>query len=568
MGTGCSLGVGSVVGGDVVVVGSANADLVVPVPRQPVAGETLMSTGDMHALPGGKGANQSAAAAKLLPQQGARARLVALVGQDGNGLMLKNALAASAVDLTLVREVGGGVPTGAALVMVLPSGDNSIVVVGGANQCDAGWEEALGKRISSSMVAAAASEGQQQPPPPPPPPLPRNATAASLLISGGGSNDVAVVLLQREVPEWVNARAADLAALSAVPPASAAAARVVAGGGGGGGGGTHVVLDAGGCEGPLPEALLRGVTVLSPNETELARLVGGVVGVEAEATEEGGDGDGEQGGDGRKKGRTKATVVASRAWVDASARTLLAQLVAARPPGDPRARAVLVKLGAAGSALFSWSPPRVSLLPEDGNGGGGGGSGDQAAPGHAAAAAPAHASAAPAPTVSHVAVAHGAAAARHPPVTALVAAAGPSSSSAAAAAAPAPAPAPAPSPAAAAAIDPASFEAIWQPAFDPREEEGKQVVDTTGAGDCFTAAFAVSRFSEGRCAREALEFATAAACLCVQRRGAMPSLPTREDVEALLARRLERWEAQEEAAGRTGEGAGGAPRAGGRWWLH
>ena len=61
-----------------------------------------------------------------------------------------------------------------------------------------------------------------------------------------------------------------------------------------------------------------------------------------------------------------------------------------------------------------------------------------------------------------------------------------------------------------------------------------QVVDTTGAGDCFTAAFGVA-LMEGMPAAEALRFASAAACVCVQRMGAMPSLPTRSEVEALLA---------------------------------
>lgn len=61
-----------------------------------------------------------------------------------------------------------------------------------------------------------------------------------------------------------------------------------------------------------------------------------------------------------------------------------------------------------------------------------------------------------------------------------------------------------------------------------------QVVDTTGAGDCFTAAFGVA-LMEGMAPAAALRFASAAACVCVQRMGAMPSLPTRAEVEALLA---------------------------------
>lgn len=60
-----------------------------------------------------------------------------------------------------------------------------------------------------------------------------------------------------------------------------------------------------------------------------------------------------------------------------------------------------------------------------------------------------------------------------------------------------------------------------------------RVVDTTGAGDCFTGAFAVG-LMEGRSYLEAMQFASAAAAVCVQRKGAMPSLPTRsEALEAL-----------------------------------
>lgn len=59
------------------------------------------------------------------------------------------------------------------------------------------------------------------------------------------------------------------------------------------------------------------------------------------------------------------------------------------------------------------------------------------------------------------------------------------------------------------------------------------VVDTTGAGDCFTAAFAVGVL-EGLAPAGALQLASAAASICVSRSGAMPSLPPREEVDALL----------------------------------
>jgi ribokinase len=61
-----------------------------------------------------------------------------------------------------------------------------------------------------------------------------------------------------------------------------------------------------------------------------------------------------------------------------------------------------------------------------------------------------------------------------------------------------------------------------------------RVVDTTGAGDCFTAAYAVAVL-EGMPPPAALRFASAAASLCVRRAGAIPSLPSRQEVDNLLA---------------------------------
>ncbi len=61
----------------------------------------------------------------------------------------------------------------------------------------------------------------------------------------------------------------------------------------------------------------------------------------------------------------------------------------------------------------------------------------------------------------------------------------------------------------------------------------ERVVDTTGAGDCFTAAFVVATLS-GLSPTDALKFAAAAAAICVQRSGAMPSLPRRQEVDAAM----------------------------------
>ncbi|MFF8590645.1 ribokinase [Streptomyces sp. NPDC015220] len=111
---------------DLLVVGSANADLVIGVERRPGAGETVLGS-DLAVHPGGKGANQAVAAARL----GARTALLARVGDDAHGRLLLDSQRSAGVDPAGVLV--GGAPTGVALITVDPSGDNSIVVSPGAN---------------------------------------------------------------------------------------------------------------------------------------------------------------------------------------------------------------------------------------------------------------------------------------------------------------------------------------------------------------------------------------------------------------------------------------------------
>lgn len=111
---------------DLLVVGSANADLVIGVDRRPAAGETVLGS-DLITHPGGKGANQAIAAARL----GARTAVLARVGDDAHGSLLSGSLREAGVDTTGLLT--GGAPTGVALITVDPSGDNSIVVSPGAN---------------------------------------------------------------------------------------------------------------------------------------------------------------------------------------------------------------------------------------------------------------------------------------------------------------------------------------------------------------------------------------------------------------------------------------------------
>jgi ribokinase len=110
----------------ITVVGSANLDLVAHCERLPRPGETV-SGASFHRVPGGKGANQAAAAAKL----GARVRLVACVGRDGFADEAVRPLADVGVDVGRVRAVASS--TGVALIIVDSAGENQIVVAPGAN---------------------------------------------------------------------------------------------------------------------------------------------------------------------------------------------------------------------------------------------------------------------------------------------------------------------------------------------------------------------------------------------------------------------------------------------------
>ncbi len=110
----------------IVVVGSANMDLVVRAPRLPVPGETLAGTG-FETIPGGKGANQAVAAARL----GAAVTMVGCVGDDAFGTTLREGLNADGIDTTSLRTVSGS--SGIAVITVAQNGANSIVIVGGAN---------------------------------------------------------------------------------------------------------------------------------------------------------------------------------------------------------------------------------------------------------------------------------------------------------------------------------------------------------------------------------------------------------------------------------------------------
>ncbi|KAL7591890.1 hypothetical protein Lser_V15G35037 [Lactuca serriola] len=302
-----------------VVVGSANADIYVEIDRLPKEGETVSAkTG--QTLAGGKGANQAVCGGMLsYPTY-----FVGQIGKDAHGKLIMEALEGGGVHIDHLNEVSEE-PTGHAVVMLQSDGQNSIIIVGGANMC--GWPENLANDDLETVKNAG------------------------------------IVLLQREIPDSINIQVAKAARNAGVP----------------------VILDAGGMDSPIPVELLKHVDILSPNESELARLTG----METESFEQ----------------ISLAVAKCHQLGV----------------------KEVLVKLGGRGSALFTEGkePIKQSII------------------------------------------------------------------------------------------------------------EAKKVIDTTGAGDTFTAAYAVA-FVEGKTKVECLRFAAAAASLCVQVKGAIPSMPHRKAVLDLL----------------------------------
>ena len=138
--------------GTIVVVGSVNVDLLAQVRRHPRPGETLHGTGGQM-LPGGKGANQAVSAARL----GARVAMVGAVGSDVQAEAALSALREAGVDLGHVAEIEG--PTGLAIVTVAEDGENSIVVIAGANDAmGADRVRAAAEVISAARIVVCQGE--------------------------------------------------------------------------------------------------------------------------------------------------------------------------------------------------------------------------------------------------------------------------------------------------------------------------------------------------------------------------------------------------------------------------
>ena len=117
----------------IVVFGSINADLFFSFAKLPRRGETVL-TDSFTFCPGGKGANQAAAAAR----DGAAVRFVGAVGQDANAAPCLDALADAGVNISGIHAVEG--VTGTAVISVEESGENQILVASGANmKASADW---------------------------------------------------------------------------------------------------------------------------------------------------------------------------------------------------------------------------------------------------------------------------------------------------------------------------------------------------------------------------------------------------------------------------------------------
>jgi ribokinase len=152
----------------IALVGSINLDIVVGVDRHPAPGETVLGD-DRQELPGGKGANQAVAAARL----GADVAFVGRVGDDDAGRRLRDGLAAEGVDVTHVR-VDPDAPTGVALIAVDRAGENTIVVSSGANaRVSAADVEAARDVLANAAVTLVQHE------------VPEDAVAAAIAAAGG-----------------------------------------------------------------------------------------------------------------------------------------------------------------------------------------------------------------------------------------------------------------------------------------------------------------------------------------------------------------------------------------------
>ncbi len=191
----------------IVVLGSLNMDFVIRVKERPGVGETVLGE-NVRLVPGGKGANQAYAAGKL----GGAVAMLGAVGEDGYGEQLCQNLRSVRVDTKGIRKLGN-VPTGQAFVSVYDSGDNSIIVIPGANG-----------ELSREMIEQEM----------------------------GCIDECDYIVMQMEIPLDVIRYVKEMAVRK----------------------GKKVVLDPAPAVAGLEDEFLKGITILKPNETELGILTG------------------------------------------------------------------------------------------------------------------------------------------------------------------------------------------------------------------------------------------------------------------------------------------------------
>ena len=163
------------------VLGSLNMDISVTVPDLPVPGATVLGGAAVFA-PGGKGANQAVAAARLAGAAGMPVAMVGCTGDDEFGRTLRAALRAEGVDDGAVRAVAG-VPTGIAMITVDRAGENMITVAPGANHEVAAADIAVLATPDRSSPDPSSPDGPAATPDSPPPDDQVSAARDVLVIS-------------------------------------------------------------------------------------------------------------------------------------------------------------------------------------------------------------------------------------------------------------------------------------------------------------------------------------------------------------------------------------------------
>jgi len=199
----------------ILTVGSVNADIIVPIENYPNQGETILAPYHDHAgvtIAGGKGCNQAVGVSRLL-ENPSRSIFVGQLGNDANAKMLENELQGNNVNINYCKR--SNKPSGLGLVFLEKTGSVSAIVIGGSNQ---DWPK---KDVIISDIGSILD-----------------------------AHNIACVLLQMEIPQYVNDIVAEAASSKGIP----------------------VFQDIGGENREISDEHLKRCTYISPNLTELKRL--------------------------------------------------------------------------------------------------------------------------------------------------------------------------------------------------------------------------------------------------------------------------------------------------------